>query len=409
MDRPLRQSTGADVTRATHFELTRTGAVASVAVMIGALFAGSTVVTPLYVIYKQQMGFSQITLTLIYAVYVCGNLAALFVFGRLSDRLGRRRVALPAIGIALVSALVFMVPGGVAALYVGRVLSGLGIGIGVGTGTAWLSELIGGGDKARASTIATATNFVGLALGALQSGLLADYSASPLEWPFVVYVAALLIAAALIARTRETVARTAGSIWEVPRPRLSVPREIRAAFVAPAVAGFGTMALVGFFAALSPSILQQNLHETSHAVAGGVFCALALIVAASIVLLQKVPSRTAMLWSLGLMLPSVALIVLAQVFSSMAVMLASVVMCGLATGLGYRASLQEANELAPADRRAEVVSSYFVCCFIGNAIPVIGVGVIATFAGSTTASIAFAAIIALFALVAVVFGLRYSH
>jgi sugar phosphate permease len=101
--------------------------------------------------------------------------------------------------------------------------------------------------------------------------------------------------------------------------------------------------------------------------------------------------------------------VLAQLLASMTVMLLSVVVCGLATGLGYRASLQEVNELAPADRRAEVVSSYFVCCFIGNAVPVIGVGVIASFAGSATASTVFAAVIALFAVVALVFGLRYSR
>ena len=82
---------------------------------------------------------------------------------------------------------------------------------------------------------------------------------------------------------------------------------------------------------------------------------------------------------------------------------------GLLNDLGYRASLQEVNELAPADRRAEVVSSYFVCCFIGNAVPVIGVGVIASFAGSATASIVFAAVIALFAVIALVFGLRYSR
>ena len=48
--------------------------------MIGALFAGSTVLTPLYVIYKPQFGFSQISLTLIYAAYVIGNLAALLLF-----------------------------------------------------------------------------------------------------------------------------------------------------------------------------------------------------------------------------------------------------------------------------------------------------------------------------------------
>ena len=396
-----------DASRDAH-ALTGAWAVAAVAGMIGALFAGSTVLTPLYVIYKQAMGFSQITLTLIYAVYVCGNLAALFVFGRLSDRLGRRRVALPAIGIAIVSALVFIAAQGVAALYVARILSGLGIGIGVGTGTAWLAELIANGNKARATTIATSTNFVGLALGALAAGLLADDAPAPLVLPFVVYIVALGVAAALIARTRETVAQRAGGIREMPRPKLSVPRDIRAQFVAPAVTGFGAMALVGFFAALSPSILQQTLHEQSHAVAGAVFFALAFVAAVSIVLMQHVPSRAAMLWSLGLMLPSAALIVLAQALAAMPLMLLGAVTCGIAGGLGYRGSLQEVNEIAPADRRAEVVSSYFVCCFIGNAVPVIGVGVIATFAGSTVASLVFAAVIALFALVALGFGIRYS-
>ena len=71
-------------------------AVGAVAFMIGVLFAGSTVVTPLYVIYKQQFGFSQISLTLVYAAYVVGNLAALLLFGRLSDEIGRRRTAVSA-------------------------------------------------------------------------------------------------------------------------------------------------------------------------------------------------------------------------------------------------------------------------------------------------------------------------
>jgi len=51
-------------------ELTGRAAVATVAAMIGAAFAGSTLVTPLYVIYKQQFGFSQVTLTLVYGAYV---------------------------------------------------------------------------------------------------------------------------------------------------------------------------------------------------------------------------------------------------------------------------------------------------------------------------------------------------
>jgi len=66
--------------------------------MIGVLFAGSMLVTPLYVIYEKEWGFSRITLTLIYAAYVIGNLAALLVLGRLSDHVGRRRTAVAVMG-----------------------------------------------------------------------------------------------------------------------------------------------------------------------------------------------------------------------------------------------------------------------------------------------------------------------
>jgi MFS family permease len=103
--------------------------IPSVAALIGVMCAGSTMVTPLYVIYKQKFGFSDITLTLIYAVYVVGNLAALLVFGRLSDEVGRQRAILPAIGVAVISTLVFLTADGTAALYCARILSGLGIGV----------------------------------------------------------------------------------------------------------------------------------------------------------------------------------------------------------------------------------------------------------------------------------------
>jgi hypothetical protein len=69
-------------------------------------------------------------------------------------------------------------------------------------------------------------------------------------------------------------------------------------------------------------------------------------------------------------------------------------------------------QIAPAHKRAAVVSScvvssYFVCCFIGNALPVIGVGVLSSFTSATVADIAFACMIAAFAVVALIFGLVF--
>ncbi|WP_292448554.1 MFS transporter [Mesorhizobium sp.] len=214
-------------------ELDGNAAMAVAAAMIAILFAGSTALTPLYVIYKQAFAFSQITLALVYAVYVIGNLAALLVFGRLSDVVGRRPAALASMTVAVVSALCFLFAENVAWLEIARILSGLGIGVGAGAGTAWLAELIENDDKSRAAVIATSTNFLGLGLGALVSGLLAEYAPWPLRLTFAVYLTLLVLVTVLIWRTRETVSRP-GKLAEVSmRPRLSVPADIRARFVRP--------------------------------------------------------------------------------------------------------------------------------------------------------------------------------
>ncbi|MGH6679648.1 MAG: MFS transporter, partial [Bradyrhizobium sp.] len=309
--------------------------------------------------------------------------------------------ALAAMAVAIVGAIVFLFAQGTPSLYVGRILTGLANGIGVGTGTAWLAELIADKEKSRATVLATSTNFVGIGVGALVAGLLAQYAAWPLRLPFVIYLLALVLVAPPMFLARETVRQPAYSITQVSmRPRVSVPSEIRAQFVAPAVTGFGALALVGFYAALAPTLLAHRLHVTNHAIAGAILLELGLVVAGTIVATRSLASRVAMLSALALMLPSVALLVLAQLKASMVLVIIATAVCGAASGLGYRGSLQVVNQIAPESQRAEVVSSYFVCCFLGNALPVIGIGVISTFAGSTVASLAFAGMIVAFALAA---------
>ena len=55
------------------------------------------------------------------------------------------------------------------------------------------------------------------------------------------------------------------------------------------------------------------------------------------------------------------------------------------------------------------MSSYFVCCFIGNALPVVGVGVISAYTGMPIASTIFAGMIVLFAVAALMFGVKYTR
>src|SRR5438105_3381243 len=61
---------------------------------------------------------------------------------------------------------------------------------------------------------------------------------------------------------------------------------------------------------------------------------------------------------------------------------------------GRRGTLQLINAIAPAERRAEVVASFMIACFLGNSLPVIGIAVLSQVAGSTTANVVFACLIA---------------
>jgi hypothetical protein len=81
-------------------------------------------------------------------------------------------------------------------------------------------------------------------------------------------------------------------------------------------------------------------------------------------------------------------------------------------GLGIRGSLQVVNEIAPAEQRAQVASTYYIAGFAGNSIPVIGVGLLTAITTPITASLTFACTIATFALGAVaadVFHTQTAH
>ncbi|HYQ08819.1 MAG TPA: MFS transporter [Xanthobacteraceae bacterium] len=103
-------------------------ALSAVAIQLGVMFVGAILPTPLYPLYRQAFGFSGVTLTLIYATYVLGNLAALLLFGRLADQIGRRAASLPAVAVGIASTIVFAAAQGTGWLFAARALSGFSTG-----------------------------------------------------------------------------------------------------------------------------------------------------------------------------------------------------------------------------------------------------------------------------------------
>jgi len=175
-------------------------------------------------------------LTLIYAAYVIGNLVSLFFFGGVSDRAGRRRIVLRAMGLAALSTGIYFFAASTPWLFIARVLSGFSIGLAAGAGTAWIAEL-DAENRTRATLVAVVSNFAGLALGPLISGLIAEYAPRPLQLPFLIYIGLVALTAVFIARSPETVNQQ-GATGAPGRTSVAIPQSIRARFVAPAITAF---------------------------------------------------------------------------------------------------------------------------------------------------------------------------
>jgi MFS family permease len=368
---------------------------------LGVLFVGATLPSPLYPIYGATFGFGGVMLTLIYATYVLGNLMALVLGARLSDQIGRRRAMLPALGLAIASALVFLLAQSTVWLFPARILSGLATGLGSGAATAWLAELQPGSDKATGSLLAAAGNLLGTALGPLLAGLLAAFAGWKLRLCYVVYLGLLAAAMAALRAAPETVKRPVREAVQLKlRPRLGVPRQIRQEFLPPAVTAFVTFALIGFYAALVPNLLRDTLKLPSPAVSGAIICGVFAVATIVAILSRTMAARAAMLCGLAMLLPSVVLLIGAQLAHSMPLLLAATAGAGITAALGYRGSLQVVNDIAPGSQRGEVVSSYLIAVYLGNSLPIVGVGLLSARTSPLTAHIVFAAVLAVLAVAA---------
>jgi MFS family permease len=353
------------------------------------LLTGTNLPTPLYRGYERSFGFSPLVVTLIFAVYVASLIPSLLIAGPLSDSIGRRKVLLPAVLLAALGSLVFALADNVGWLFAARLLQGLAVGAASGALTAALSELEPRGDRRRAALVSTVASVGGLGAGPLIAGLLAQYAPSPYVLPFVVEIV-LLIPAAIAMATLPTAQPT--TKWRPRRP--SIPTSMRGVFMSSGTASFLAFSVIGLFLSLVPTYVTKLSGSANLALAGGaVTLMLACSVAAQIAASGRRPLGIQIT---GLVLLAVGLVLLAVAggVGSLALLLVATVIGGVGQGLTFLGGITEINRIAPKDRHADVLSSFYVVIYLGVGIPVIGVGFLATGTGLLTAVQLFAAVVA---------------
>ncbi len=378
--------------------LSRRAGFAIAAYAFAVTMLGTTLPTPLYVLYRERFGFSELMITVIFATYAGGVITALLLFGRLSDQIGRRRVLLPGLALAALSAVAFLAAQGLGLLLIGRVISGLSAGIFTGTATATLVDLAPPEHRGRATLVATMANMGGLGCGPLLAGLLSQWAGSPLRLTFWVYLVLLAPAAIGVWLMPEPVERTGPVRFQLQG--LSVPPEVRSTFIRASLAGFAGFAVLGLFTAVSPAFLGQSLGVTSHAIVGLVVFAVFAASTAGQLLLERVSEEVALPAGCGALIAGMGLLALGLLDSSLALLVSGGVIAGVGQGLSFRAGLATLNAQSPAEHRAAVASSFFTVAYVAISLPVVGVGVLAQSTSLKTAGVVFAALVAMLSAVA---------
>jgi predicted MFS family arabinose efflux permease len=354
------------------------------------LMAGANLATPLYAVYASRFDFSSLVLTSIFATYAFVLVPALIVFGRLSDRFGRKPVLFLGLSTACGGLALFAGAQSALWLYAARAVQGLAVGMISGAATAALVELDPHDDRRRAAMFAGLAQAGGSSAGPLFAGVLAQWAPHPLTLCFVVTLGATALAAGVALTVPEPAAREREP-WRIEWPR--VPRALRADFARVSVTAATVWASVALFLSIVPSYVRVSL-ETENLALIALIASVALVAScAAQIVVQRSEGERRRDQGVGLVLLVVGLaaLVVGAPFHSLAALLVGALAAGTGHGVAFLNAQQELNDLAPAERRGEVTAAFISCIYFLVATSVITTGALDR-AFSLTLSVATVAI-----------------
>jgi MFS family permease len=348
-------------------------ALAGGAISFTSLYLAAGALTPLLVVYRNEWHFPASMLTLAFAVYAVGFLAALLTLGSLSDHIGRRPVLIGALVVQLASNVLFLVAPAIGWVIAGRIVQGVASGVGTTAFTAALVE-VAPPDRKRLGTILGSVGLSGgLAVGSLLAGLAAQLTTSANTIVFGALTVLTVLGLVAVALTSETVTRVPGALRSLV-PRLAVPPATRSELAAAAPVVAAIWMLAGLSGGLAPSMVHSVFGFDSdllNGVSGFIAPAVSTVVGLAFAGLD--PRREMTIGIYAAIIGALGIIagVLAR---SLAIMMVGQAIAGVAFGASFTAALRLVFPLAPVHRRAGVVALIYLVSYTAFGVPIVIAG-----------------------------------
>jgi MFS family permease len=342
------------------------------------VMAVATLPSPLYGLYRTRDHLSAFTITIVYANWAGGTIAALLVNRLVVARIGRRGVMLAAVVTMMAAAGMLAAWKDLPGLLIGRLLTGVSVGLAAGIAIVYLIELrVRADPKAsvvQARTIGTSVNVGALGIGPLIAGCLAQWARWPLTLPYLVFVALGAVTLIGLAAAPETGA---------PAPRessTSQPTGSRRSVRLPVTAAAATLAAFaanGLFAGLSGLFLATTLRHPSHALSGAtLFLVFSAGVVSQLATSRLAASRVLAIGTLSMLVGLVLLVVAVRLATpNLAIFLIGGALIGAGAGAVFKGTTGIVLEASAPEDRVAMTSALLIALFVGLSVPVIGAGI----------------------------------
>jgi hypothetical protein len=342
------------------------------------VMAFATLPSPLYGLYRIRDHLSAFMVTVVYAIFAGGTIAALISVRFVVARVGRRGAMLAAVVTMMAAAGLLAAWKALPGLILGRLITGVAVGLVAGTAITYLIELRVREDPnaspIRARNIGTAVNVGALGIGPLVAGCLAEWVKHPLTLPYLLFVA--LGAIALVGLVSAPEAGTPAPPASATSQASGSSRSVRV-LIPGSVATLAAFSANGLFAGLSGLFLATTLHHPSHALSGAtLFLVFSSGVAAQLATTRLDASRVLVLGTISMLIGLVLLVTAVRLSTpSLALFLLSGALIGAGAGAVFKGTTGLVLEATAPENRLAVTSDLLVALFVGLSIPVIGAGV----------------------------------
>jgi MFS family permease len=340
------------------------------------VMAFATMPSPLYGLYRTRDDLSAFMITVVFAIFAAGTIAALRADSLIAARIGRRGVMIAAVVTMMVAAGLLALWKDLPALLIGRLLTGVADGLAAGTAIVYLIELRVRANPAasvpRAQIVGTSISVGALGIGPLIAGFLAQWARWPLTLPFLVFVGLGVLGLIGLATAPET---SAASVQ--PAPEAGAARRSARLPVPAAAATLAAFAANGLFAGLSGLFLATTLHHPAHALSGATLFLVFTAGVASQLATTKVRAPRVLALGMASMLVGLALLTTSVRLSSpnLALFLIAGALIGAGSGAVFKGTTGLVLGASAPENRVAMTSDLLIALFAGLSVPVIGAGI----------------------------------